>query len=158
LAVVQQSVHLITNEAQRARVGARCAWAMVAILGTAIVVAVGWTTSLVTRGSMTADALRDRLIESRDSQQKAAEKLDRLETELAKADQARAQADGQLEEVRRQVIQAEQRAADEARRAQAIEAASHVPASPTGPTTAPATRPGEHASVNGASAGVELGH
>jgi hypothetical protein len=158
LAVVQQSVHLISNEAQRARVGARWAWAMVAVLGTAIVVAVGWTTSLITRSSTTADALRDRLIESRDSQQKAAEKLGRLEADLAKANDARAQADGQLEEVRRQMIQTEQRAADEARRAQAIEAASHVFPSPmAAPTTAPATQPGEHASANDASAGVVLG-
>jgi len=136
LTVIQQSVNLMKNEATRARNGARWAWTLVGVLTCGVIIAVGWTTSIVTRTGVTSDVLHDRVAEMRDGQKNAGERLDRIEDQLASANEARAHAEGQLQEVRLQVIQAEQKAADEARRAQAIEASAR---------TTPATQPAEHA-------------
>jgi hypothetical protein len=133
LTVIQQSVNLMKNEATRARTGARWAWAMVAVLAGAVIIAVGWTTSIVTRTGVTAEVLHDRVTEVKESEQKTAARLERTEDELAKAKEERARSEGQLEEVRQQVIKAEAKAAEEARRAQAIQATLRTP-----PATQPA--------------------
>jgi len=145
LTVIQQSVNLMKNEATRARIGARWAWAMVALLSGGVVIAVGWTTSIVTRSNLTAESLHDRVVEVRETEQQTAARLERTEDALAAADTARAHAEGQLQEVRAQALKAEEKAAEEARRAEAIEAAVRA---------APTTQPGEHANVMHGAAGV----
>lgn len=138
LTVIQQSVNLMKNEATRARTGARWAWSMVALLAGGVIIAVGWTTSIVTRTGVTAEVLHDRVAEVRESEQKTTQRLERTEDELARANQARARAEGQLEEVRQQVLKAEEKAAAEAKRAEAMQAAARAI-----PATQPAVK-GEH--------------
>jgi len=146
LTVIQQSVNLMKNEATRARTGARWAWAMVALLAGGVIIAVGWTTSIVTRSGVTAEVLHDRASDARDSEQKTTQRLERIEDELEKAKEEKARAEGQLQEVRQQVIKAEDKANDEARRAEAIQATLR-----TAPTTQPAAKE-EHGTT-----GVTLG-
>jgi hypothetical protein len=104
ITVIQQSTAIVRDEVQRARVGARWAWAVVAAMAACMMVAIGWTSGNLTRAQQQADAQREKALlastEKQEQSQKFSDERQNLLNNLADAQQAAAKAHGELQEVR----------------------------------------------------------
>jgi hypothetical protein len=102
ISVIQQSTAIVRDEVRTARVGARWAWSVVAGLSAAVVVAVGWTTTKVTKAEQQAEATRERILLVTDQSEQLTKEQQELRANLERARLAAARAEGQLQEVRQE--------------------------------------------------------
>jgi hypothetical protein len=104
ITVIQQSTAIVRDEVQRARAGARWAWAVVAAMAACMMVAIGWTSGNLTRAQQQADAQREKALlattEKQEQSQKFSDERQKLLSDLSNAQQAAAKAHGELQEVR----------------------------------------------------------
>lgn len=104
ITVIQQSTAIVRDEAYRARAGARWAWGTVALMAACVLVAVGWTTTNLTKTQQQAQTLRDKVTIATETSDRLQRDFTtdrtRLEAQLASARQEAAKAQGQLQEVR----------------------------------------------------------
>jgi hypothetical protein len=111
ISVIQQSTAIVRDEVQRARVGARWAWAVVAAMAACVMVAIGWTSGNLTKAEQESAANREKasvaVTEKQEQSQKFGDERQKLLTDLADARQSAAKAQGQLQEVRAEAQNAE---------------------------------------------------
>jgi outer membrane murein-binding lipoprotein Lpp len=84
------------NETRIARYGARLAWSLVGTMSIALVVAVGWTASTMTRAQVELKHASEQVKTLSDSVGQVAGERDQLRQQLAQSDEKRARAEGEL--------------------------------------------------------------
>jgi hypothetical protein len=138
ITVIQQSTAIVREEVYRARSGARWAWGIVAAMAACVMVAVGWTTTNVTKNQQQADSLKERMAQVNETSEKLEQERNDLAAQLTKVREASARFEGQLQELRSdaEATRAQLAAAKDlaAREAGAREAAAKI-----SPTTKPSS-------------------
>ena len=102
ISVIQQSTAIVRDEVRVARTSARWGWGVVAAMAAGVVVAVGWTTTTVTRSQQQADALRDKVVVATAQTEQLTREQQQLRSDLERARTTAARAEGQLQEVRQE--------------------------------------------------------
>ena len=102
ISVIQQSTAIVRDEVRTARTSARWGWGVVAGLAAGVVVAVGWTTTKVTKAEQQAEALRDKVMIANDQSEVLGREQLQLRSDVERARLSAARAEGQLVEVRQE--------------------------------------------------------
>lgn len=102
ISVIQQSTAIVRDEVRVARTSARWGWGMVAALAAGVMVAVGWTTTNVTKSQQQAEALREKVQIASEQAEQLTQEQQQLRADLERARVTAARAEGQLQEVRQE--------------------------------------------------------
>jgi hypothetical protein len=138
ITVIQQSTAIVREEVYRARSGARWAWGVVAAMAACVMVAVGWTTTNVTKNQQQADSLKERMAQVNEASEKLEQDRQDLASQLNKAREATARIEGQIQELRSEA-ETTKAQLETARDAAAKEAGAREAAAKISPTTRPAS-------------------
>jgi hypothetical protein len=133
-AIARHDAERAWQETVRVRRNSTYAWTLVAMLTVGSMIAIGYTSHVITRESGHRMQLTSQLETSSDSVGQLSRESATLREQLATERQARYLAEGQVKVLNDMVALAR----DEARRLRALERASHEPAQPS-----PSTQPGE---------------
>jgi hypothetical protein len=106
ISVIQQSTAIVRDEVRTARTSSRWAWGTVAALAAGVVVAVGWTTSNVTRSQQQAESMREKVALASEQTEQLTREQQQLRADLERARLSAARSEGQLVEVRQEAEQA----------------------------------------------------
>ncbi len=100
ITVIQQSTQIVREEVYRARSAARWGWGIVAAMAAGVIVAVGWTTTTVTRSQQQTESLRDKITIANDTSEKLTHERRELLTQLSRARESTSRIEGQIDELR----------------------------------------------------------